>query len=152
MTKQQFLKEWSDKFFASPVRQMTHSEAELFIAITMNQRSGKNKQVPAEVAEHISYKIIEQRAGYVGLKIDPWAIVWLMHLSKSPGECVMWVYALRCRKQEVKFEDFTDWFPFGFPTDAALRDCWEAQKGSFNDDSGIRSDNRLDVCNRGDFE
>ena len=60
MTKQQFLKEWSDKFFASPVRQMTHSEAELFITIMMNQRSGKNKQVPAEVAEHISYKIIEQ--------------------------------------------------------------------------------------------
>lgn len=152
MTKQQFLKEWSDKFFASPVRQMTHSEAELFIAIMMNQRSGQHTQVPDEVAGHISYKIIEQRAGHVGLKIDPWAIVWLMHLSKSPGECVMWVYALRCRKKEVKFEDFTDWFPLGFPTDDAMRDCWMAQKGSFSDDSGIRSGNRLDVCNSGDFE
>ena len=102
-------------------------------------------KVHAMLGDQPPYMIFMSRLQAAGGEINVPAMLFILSLVTSPGDCVMWAYtinlihALKKRAGAVNISDLTDFFPNGFPTEAGMQAAWDAQK-----DPGNSPDNKLD--------
>lgn len=130
---------WADDFLGSPQKPL--SEEMSYCFLNMLTFENTKSEIPDEVKNKFLYKVIDGRARQIGLDITNPAKVFLMFLTKSPGAAVMYLYALRSKGVSCSMDSIADLFPAGFPSEAALEDLWDQQKGASN---GVPVDNCLD--------
>lgn len=100
-------------------------------------------QCPSELQTFI-YKVIDKRSKSIGLDLSISVKIWFSMIVKTPGEAVMYLYALRSKTEKCDMSTLAKVFPEGFLSDADLSLMWDAQKGSA---SAVACDNCLDHFN-----
>jgi hypothetical protein len=122
------------------VAPMSKEDSEIFIRLTLmeqEQGSGENDGPPdmlKVLSEDFACKVVKGRLGLAKVTVSPYAMMWVSIMSKgSPGNAVLWAYTLchmaeKANKTHVVFGDMAYAFPFGFPIEDSMRECWEAQK------------------------
>lgn len=133
-------KKWSKGFLDLPTEPMSRGLSGVFIQCSM----AESQNLPAipEVAKTFQYQVIEKRSEAVGLKMTDALKMLLSAIVASPGEAVMYVYALLYIQQveklsKVDIDAFSIAFPMGFPPESELHKAWDAQK--------IKGRNMLDM-------
>jgi hypothetical protein len=129
--------------YTDRVQRLTEDQTMMFASAFMSE--SYNHEFPEEGKGHSFYKIIQGRLDIDDIKVSPWTVLFLACMCDRPGLAVMYAYMClelyRKYKEEIKMTHITNEFPFGFPTEDAMKDCWDSQKG-FNND--IDCDNILD--------
>jgi hypothetical protein len=137
--------QWAEKFWASTDQNtFTTEQAEVNLRFLLIEKQDpeylsvmldKIKNGPqSEVG--FALKLISKRADFIGLKINAPAMIMLSTMCDTPGEAVMWLYALRyhqartphLQQNGVTLEDFSRLLISGWPSDAQLEALWDAQK------------------------
>ena len=124
-------KTWSIGFLTLATAPMSQGLSGVFIQCSMAE--SQNLPAIAEVAKTFQYQIIDKRAESIGLKMTDALKMLLSAIVGSPGEAVMYVYALLYWQQyneleQVDIEALSIAFPFGFPTESELERAWDVQK------------------------
>lgn len=134
-------------------RPMTSDESETFVNVYFMDREAK-----AEPIEQLAEKM--QQAGSMpfgvelmmkrlavfapSLAVREPVLLFLVSISDSPGQVVMWAFYLVRRTRQlgraISIDDIAQDFPLGFPTTDAMSELWDEQKGA----PATRIDNRLD--------
>lgn len=129
---------------------MDNETADIFIKLTLS------KDIPFEIPDKqkpFIYKIIEHRIDLMHTyKVDNRVLLFLAYICKTAGVGVMYCWYLQYKsknmnKKELTFEDFTEIFAWGFPSDDGLNKLWVAQKVERTDFDF--SDNLLDYPKAG---
>lgn len=71
--------------------------------------------------------------------------IFIAYMCKTPGIAVLWAYTLKKMHQKhdkmLTTTELSYSFPLGFPTEDAMHEIWEGQKGHAH---GLECDNILD--------
>lgn len=100
------------------------------------------------------YRIIESRtrACFTMEIKDPRVIIFLMQISKNPGNAIMYLaffqwYCYKNNKPVLTIEDICEAFPMGFPSEDDMLKVWDSQKvkkEQGHNNEGNFSDNLVD--------
>ena len=133
---------WSDEFFSAAKTPMEQDISYVFMQMLM---ADENPNFSIEkIKEEFLYKIIDSRAQYIGLNLSEAAKIFLLFKTKSPGNAVMYLYAIRSKTQTANMKTISELFENGFLSAQDEEKLWDAQKG-FNCDE--KKDNCLDSYN-----
>ena len=134
---------------------MSKEDAMLFVNITFTEvltnlpifKARDWEEQPLMEKAPFLLKILLNRAGIFAHEMEMNIMVptFLSSISKTPGEAVMWAYTLYKLWLEIgvpiTMVELTNKFPQGFPSESAMEEIWNSQKGRSN---GIDVDNMLD--------
>ena len=89
----------------------------------------------AKIRATVSYRVLSERTGRHGVQTEPAVLYFLSLVTRTPGECVLWVYTLACVQKETRkpivLRDLIEqYFPGGLPDQAAVNAVWCAQKAN----------------------
>lgn len=128
--KMSIFRTWADSFLQVRNAPMDKITGQVFLALYIGEQA--KQDVPTEIAETFQYKVLEKRAKYVGLNINPHATAFIASICRSPGELVMYCYALKhwqmIHKELISIATISSIFPTGFPDSSDLEDLWDQQK------------------------
>lgn len=118
---------WAAKFISNQ-QPMSYALSEAFIKIMLMET--KNAAVPDQIKSSFMYQVLELRFKTIGVEPTPHVIAFLSFLVKSPGEAVMFMYALRVRngKGLLNMNLIAYIFMTGFPSEEHLSHMWDEQK------------------------
>lgn len=133
------MQSWSDKFVSNAKTPMSHELSKIFMQMTLAD-SQANFTIE-KIKKEFIYQIIDKRAEFIGLKLSEAAKIFLMFMAVSPGNCVMYLYALRKNYKTVTMSEITNLFPMGYLSEESLGNMWDSQKGQA---CGESFDNCLD--------
>lgn len=131
------------------MQQMSRSETDLFLKLTMGEMSRGSGPPEAGSPEaslrdglmqEMSTQIIVKRIeGSTGLQweevvsFSALAFICCLEVIENPAQCVLWAYTLvYMRASEGEVVDMNllaQWFPVGFPPADYYREMWDKQKG-----------------------
>lgn len=78
------------------------------------------------------FQILKKRLEFHGVPCNRYVILFLCALCKTPGELVLYAYAIACIYQkcakEVGIHDVCFAFAVGFPNDEEMSNAWADQK------------------------
>ena len=131
---------WSKEFLQKANQQMSKELTGVFLKVLQMETS--NISMP-EAKEQFMYKLIEQRANFIGLDMTEASKVFLMLLAQSPGSAVMYLYAMRSKTTSLDMKSLAELFPVGFLSANDMEMMWDKQKG-YNCEEQF--DNCLDNC------
>jgi hypothetical protein len=117
---------WCDIFYAAPRVPETFEARMNFLICTEHEQ--EDSTVPPDISSTFLFQILSSRAEFIGLKLTPWACVYLTMAASRPGEAVMLVTYLRSRATAMGVEEVADAL-HGIPTEEGFKHCWDAQKG-----------------------
>jgi hypothetical protein len=127
------LLDFSEKSVPVP---MTEDQSRMFLVATINEEN--DPAGPEDCPEeHLpkQYLIIESRLAIAGFadKCSFWVKMFLGSLCDTPGSCVIWAYALcdmieRSGLDMFTMSNLTQYFPYGFPSESCMGECWDYQK------------------------
>ena len=131
VTKSEFWAAWAKGFLESVHEPMSKEVTSGFMACIFMEKDGD--VVPPELEKTFSYQVVMKRAEFVGLHMTKAVAGFISVLSRSPGDAVMYVYALKYAQERdhltlITTETLANLFPMGFLTDAARHTAWDAQK------------------------
>jgi len=131
---------WIANFSSAKTEPMSNDLSEIFLRMARSERN--ELEIPSGYNIY-SYKILEKRAEFIGLKLNKYVKMFICMLVRSPGEIIMYLYYLKDyqvkNKEEITMEIIVRIFPYGFPTDDSLNILWDSQK--------INGENLLDKIN-----
>ena len=125
------------------IRSMTDKEVEFLFAAMMNGPEWPERAM--HLKEDPIFRIMQGRLDWAGIEVTFPAMMLLGELSRGrPGTCVMLAYlaCAICEKNNTKrllIEQLVAEYGMGFPSEEAMRACWEEQKRH-----GERNGNKLD--------
>lgn len=131
---------WSEEFLQKANEPMSKELTGVFLKVFQMEES--NVSMP-EAQDQFMYKLIDQRAKFIGLDMTEASKVFLMLLAQSPGSAVMYLYAMRSKATYVDMKILTELFPVGFLSSIDMEIMWDKQKG-YNCEEQF--DNCLDNC------
>ena len=130
---------WSDQFLNAAKEPMNDKLSAIFINMLMSE--GKEINIP-ELKSQFLYQLIDKRVEHMGLQVSDPAKIFLMFLSEgSPGNAVMYLYAMGAKTTAIDMNTVADLFPVGFVPKNKLDALWDCQKAHVNEQAG---DNCLD--------
>lgn len=118
---------WLEQFFAE-VEPMEPEVTE--ILMKSFQIEVDNTAPFDELLSTFEYQLIDKRARFLQMQLTPALIAFLMYLCGSPGNCVMFLSAIRVKAttNNVSISRLCEIFPNGFPTKARMSVLWDLQK------------------------
>ena len=115
---------------AYPVAPLTGEQS----AVMFTMLTEPEREMPKEVIESFPYKVIAKRLDAAGVEVHTHVIAFIaMTLANNPGQCVMYAHSLFQLYRQNGFVDvkvLCEAYPMGFPTEAAMNESWESQKGN----------------------
>lgn len=129
---------------------LSQQDTEIFLMTCMMDINGKFKEDPPDAfndSAPAQLRILQARLKWAGIaeKVSFPVKLFLCCLCDRPGTCVQWAYTLahmlEKQSEQVTMDELTLFFPDGFPTEATMEECWDAQKGFANN---LPGDNLLD--------
>jgi hypothetical protein len=128
------LMKWYKEFIRSPTEPMDQETTLLFLDVLSCEL--RKDPLPEEIREAPSFRLMENRATSLDLKISVWVIVFLTDLGKGiPSNMVMYISMLKyytwksdSPQKVIIMEDLFKLFPMGFPTKDAINKLWDLQK------------------------
>jgi len=128
--------EWSATFFKAESRPMSDTQSRVFVTVMMLELVDNTKGIEdllEAIRDTFTYKVLDKRAEFVGLNLSTPAKIFLCCLASTPGDLVMYIYALRYWQltnadAQVTVGLLSTVFPSGFLTAEALSSLWAKQK------------------------
>lgn len=143
--KMEIFRAWADSFLQAPVEPMSKSTSGVFITLTLMEN--KKEPIPEQLHSVFQFQLFRKRGVWIGLRATDHACAFIASLCSSPGELVMYCYALKhwqtLNSKDITIATIADIFPMGFPMNDALEDLWDQQK--------IGGANMLDSISASDF-
>jgi hypothetical protein len=109
---------------------MTAEQTKLFMQMTFMDRDFN-----AEPKEGLglAFKIIQKRLNAHNVEVETRVKLFISTLCNTPAVAVMYCAAIKALyerngKKKVTFNDFTDGFAMGFPSDESMLEIWDRQK------------------------
>jgi hypothetical protein len=128
------------------MKNMTEDQSMVFMTAMMAEK--KMDELPDELLDW-PIQLMVARLKPNNIPVSLWTLFFLSSLCPNrfhPAKLVMYAHACveiyKKVKEEVNIEHVANEFPFGFPSDKAMREIWEGQKG-FNNQ--MDCDNILDT-------
>lgn len=131
---------WSEEFLKRANEPMSKELTGVFLKVLQMEASDVSMN---EVKEQFMYKIIEQRANFIGLNMTHASKIFLMLLAQSPGSAIMYLYVMRSKTTSLDMKSLVELFPVGFLSEKDMEIMWDKQKG-YNCEEQF--DNCLDNC------
>jgi len=107
-----------------------------------------NKQIEFDeetAKEHPMMNLLYKRLRWAKVPVSLPLGLFIASISKTPGVAVMWTYTLKKMHQKynkmLTTTELSYCFPMGFPTEDAMHEIWQGQKGETH---GLKCDNILD--------
>ena len=141
---------------------MTESQSKLFINLMFAEKAPENAHLTSMTVDELLafakqegamdvfvFAIFAQRlkaAQVENVRYSYFTVLFLASLCTTPGAAVLWAWSLfratvkGGAEKAITVYRLADSFPMGFPTDEAIHEAWDAQKG----EPGSGIDNRLD--------
>lgn len=139
---------------------MTESQSKLFVSLMFAEKAPENAALNSMTVDELLafakqegamdvfvFAVFAQRlkaAKIENVRYSYFTVLFLASLCTTPGEAVLWAWSLfratAKADKAIKVYDLADSFPMGFPTEEAIHEAWDAQKG----EPGSGIDNRLD--------
>lgn len=91
-------------------------------------------EISPEMQNDFGYKVASKRSEFVGLPLNPYAVILLCSLCDTPGEMVMYIYYIRAKSKNgigtvtLTVRDIVRMFIKGFPSKTDLNTLWDKQK------------------------
>ncbi len=134
-------------------RSMTSTEVETFVAASHDRFDrdamllDAKRAFDGDMGDNFELNVFCMRLAdrAAATRVTPGVVLFVMCQCKNPAMVVMWAYTLHRLSQRVglvTMEQFARAFPFGIPTEASYRACWQAQKRVIT--PGMLGDNQLD--------
>jgi hypothetical protein len=121
------------------VRPLTEDEMRMFVQLSVAPEHVVKGIIEDLRKERQGFQlaVLEKRLEAAGLtgRIEDALKVWYLLLSKNVAELVMWCYtsAVVLHERQMKVYTLDEWarrdFPMGVPTEQAMNDVWDEQKG-----------------------
>lgn len=110
---------------------LSEEETKLFLRLTIWERD--KAEIPPTLHTDTGWRMVSGYDKAMGLKANPYLLIWITVLCRSPGQVAMWMHTLAVLKAEKKLttvtlEDWTWAFPDGIPTEAEHRRVWDLHK------------------------
>jgi len=122
--------------------EMSEMESKIFTSCILHEL--KNEDVPDKLKTHPCYLKFESLLEKHNVPCGQWPIMFITFITQHPAKLTMFAYAfyLISKKvgREVQMQDFSDFFPMGFPSEFEYRMVWESQK-----DPDCQNSNFLDT-------
>ncbi len=125
--------DWYNAFKSTPVIVMDDFQMGMFIKLYMLGDEERLNIWEGMLEKDFLCKLCHKRAESINLNLSGHMKMWLIMLSRSPGELVMWLYFLKLHTiehngGEITFEDFMLIFPLGYPSAENMSILWDKQK------------------------
>lgn len=123
---------WASEFMKLKQHPMSDQMTKVFLTCSMNEQV---ETFPGEELElSFQYRMAEIRAKSIDLQMTKAVKTFLSALCTSPGEVVMYLYAMKyCALYEkidiVDMNAFSSMFKWGYPSQEDLSKIWDQQKG-----------------------
>lgn len=128
--KMSIFRTWADSFLQAPVEPMSKTTSGIFVTLILLEQQGK--EVPPQVKEAFQYQVLSKRADWIKLGVNHHVVSFIASICQSPGELVMYCYALKHwqvqNKKPLTMFMIAEIFPFGFPNRDTLEILWDQQK------------------------
>lgn len=137
---------------------MTQKDTEIFAKCFLMELNMKDQKADMEFKEEEANQfgrlalVLFKRLHYAGTKVSAATALFVTHYSQgSPGNAVLWAWTLHQmwlkQNRIVNLQDLAESFPFGFPTEEAIGEIWDAQKVHLHNvpRDSVLMDNMLDA-------
>lgn len=118
------MKTWLELFFSKKQHPMDSATTRVLMNFMMSHKSEPDK----ELEEIFLYKLIDKRAKIMFDKVSWQAVAFLTYLTRTPGNAVMYLAAIRSKYSDFTTDSIAYSFPSGFLSETDLSELWDAQK------------------------
>lgn len=111
---------WCTKFEKAQTDEMPKDISKLFITLCVLEMRMESVPLPVDL---FSYKILDKRIDFIGLRMNDHTKTFFSFLCHSPGELIMYLYYLKSKNSNgeiISMQTVAMLFPDGFLTPAAL--------------------------------
>lgn len=154
MSIQENLKFWFEKFKQAEVRSFTELECNVFVNLSVAEKSGEMLIDMANLSENDPFilNVVAKRAAVLQIDISNNALTFIGVISSHLGASTIYLSALKMHQKKtnarITMEEIAlSFIPTGVLTDQALESLWKLQKDNREDRPRGTTDNLLDNLN-----